>query len=74
MLRGVTDKSNGKNLFINERIPESDKWVHTYANREKQLRTVTDNCTVKLEMQRNSGRGSRYIEVRSRTMKAPKRS
>ena len=66
MLKGVTNKSNGKFIFINERLPEPDKEVHIYANKERQLKTVTDNCAVKIEVRGNNGNGTRFIEVRNK--------
>ena len=53
-------------FFVIERLPESDEEVHNYANKEKQLKAVTENCAVKLEIQSNSGNGTRYIKLRNR--------
>ena len=32
----------------------------------KNIKTVTDNCAVKLDIQSNSGKGTRNIELRSK--------
>ena len=40
ILKGLTNKSNGKFIFIKERLSKSDKKEQNYANREKPLKTV----------------------------------
>lgn len=64
LLFGAKNPANGQFMYINERLPEDDKNVHKYANKQLGLKTVTDNCVVKLETTTDSG-ASKFIEVRS---------
>lgn len=63
LLHGMMN--NGQYIYMNERLPENDSKVHMYANKELKLKTVTDNCAVKVEVKNASG-GSGFVEVRSK--------
>ena len=56
---------NGKPIYINERLPTKDKEVHMYANKQLNLRTTTNNCAVKVEIQNEVGMKS-FVEVKSK--------
>ena len=62
MLWGVTNKINGRQRFIKERLPPKDKELQVYAN-DRNLVTRTENCQVQLLIENNGIRKS--IDVNS---------
>ena len=59
---GVTDKMNGKQMFVKERLPPKHKELQVYTN-DKNLVTRTQNCQVHFLIEINDIRKS--IDVNS---------